>query len=125
MLSEKYKLETVVKEPTVIYMERPLKAPATPSISRCRPTRFGVSIGLSVTPLPLGPCTIRESRVSSGILEPEFSKRCQDGIRYGLEQGLFGWNVTDCKICFEYGLYYSPSARRDFRLLALIVLNRY
>jgi len=30
-----------------------------------------------------------------------------DGIRYGLEQGLCGWNVTDCKICFEYGLYYS------------------
>ena len=26
LLSEKYKLETVVKEPTVIYMERPLKA---------------------------------------------------------------------------------------------------
>ena len=41
LLSEKYKIETVVKEPTVIYMERPLKAPATPSISRCRPTRFG------------------------------------------------------------------------------------
>lgn len=42
LLSEKYKLETVVKEPSVIYMERPLKAqPATPSISRCRPTRFG------------------------------------------------------------------------------------
>ena len=19
-----------------------------------------------------------------------------------------GWKVTDCKICFEYGLYYSP-----------------
>ena len=26
LLSEKYKLETVVKEPSVIYMERPLKA---------------------------------------------------------------------------------------------------
>ena len=26
LLSEKYKIETVVKEPTVIYMERPLKA---------------------------------------------------------------------------------------------------
>ena len=46
-------------------------------------------------------------------------------IRYGLEQGLFGWNVTDCKICFEYGLYYSPvSTPADFRSLAPIVLEQ-
>ena len=45
--------------------------------------------------------------------------------RYGLEQGLFGWNVTDCKICFEYGLYYSPvSTPADFRSLAPIVLEQ-
>ena len=47
------------------------------------------------------------------------------GIRYGLEQGLCGWNVTDCKICFEYGLYYSPvSTPADFRSLAPIVLEQ-
>ena len=48
-----------------------------------------------------------------------------DGIRYGLGQGLCGWNVTDCKICFEYGLYYSPvSTPADFRSLAPIVLEQ-
>ncbi|MCQ4908369.1 tetracycline resistance ribosomal protection protein Tet(W), partial [Phascolarctobacterium faecium] len=32
-----------------------------------------------------------------------------------------GRNVTDCKICFEYGLYYSPvSTPADFRSLAPI-----
>ena len=36
-----------------------------------------------------------------------------------------GWNVTDCKICFEYGLYYSPvSTPADFRSLAPIVLEQ-
>ncbi len=25
-----------------------------------------------------------------------------------LRAGLYGWKVTDCKICFEYGLYYNP-----------------
>ena len=45
--------------------------------------------------------------------------------RYGLEQGLFGWNVTDCKICFEYGLYYSPvSTPADFRSLDPIVVEQ-
>ena len=38
---------------------------------------------------------------------------------------MFGWNVTDCKICFEYGLYYSPvSTPADFRFLAPIVLEQ-
>lgn len=33
--------------------------------------------------------------------------------------------VTDCKICFKYGLYYSPvSTPADFRMLAPIVLEQ-
>ena len=47
-----------------------------------------------------------------------------EGIRYGLEQGVYGWEVTDCRICFEYGVYYSPvSTPADFRFLAPIVLE--
>ena len=41
LLSEKYKLETVVKEPPSFIWSGRSKQPATPSISRCRPTRFG------------------------------------------------------------------------------------
>lgn len=75
LLQEKYHVEIELKEPTVIYMERPLKN--------------------------------------------------MEGIRYGCEQGLYGWNVTDCKICFKYGLYYSPvSTPADFRMLAPIVLEQ-
>ncbi|HGI2180812.1 TPA: GTP-binding protein [Streptococcus agalactiae] len=77
LLQEKYHVEIELKEPTVIYMERPLK---------------------------------------NAVME---------GIRYGCEQGLYGWNVTDCKICFKYGLYYSPvSTPADFRMLAPIVLEQ-
>lgn len=48
-----------------------------------------------------------------------------EGVLYGCEQGLYGWKVTDCKICFEYGLYYSPvSTPADFRLLSPIVLEQ-
>ena len=48
-----------------------------------------------------------------------------EGIRYGCEQGLYGWNVTDCKICFKYGLYYSPvSTPGTFRMLTPIVLEQ-
>ena len=125
LLSEKYKLETVVKEPSVIYMERPLKAASHTIHIEVPPNPFWASIGLSVTPLSLGSGVQYESRVSLGYLNQSFQNAVRDGIRYGLEQGLFGWNVTDCKICFEYGLYYSPvSTPADFRSLAPIVLEQ-
>ena len=54
LLSEKYKLETVVKEPSVIYMERPLKAASHTIHIEVPPNPFWASIGLSVTPLSLG-----------------------------------------------------------------------
>ena len=42
-----------------------------------------------------------------------------------MEQGLYGWEVTDCEICFDYGVYYSPvSTPADFRSLAPIVLEQ-
>ena len=125
LLAEKYKIETAVKEPTVIYLERPLKAASHTIHIEVPPNPFWASIGLSVTPLPLGSGVQYESRVSLGYLNQSFQNAVMDGIRYGLEQGLCGWNVTDCKICFEYGLYYSPvSTPADFRSLAPIVLEQ-
>ncbi len=125
LLAEKYKIETAVKEPTVIYLERPLKVASHTIHIEVPPNPFWASIGLSVTPLPLGSGVKYESRVSLGYLNQSFQNAVMDGIRYGLEQGLFGWNVTDCKICFEYGLYYSPvSTPADFRSLAPIVLEQ-
>ena len=125
LLTEKYKIETAVKEPTVIYLERPLKVASHTIHIEVPPNPFWASIGLSVTPLPLGSGVKYESRVSLGYLNQSFQNAVMDGIRYGLGQGLFGWNVTDCKICFEYGLYYSPvSTPADFRSLAPIVLEQ-
>ena len=72
LLSEKYKLETVVKEPTVIYMERPLKAASHTIHIEVPPNPFWASIGLSVTPLPLGSGVQYESRVSLGYLNQSF-----------------------------------------------------
>ena len=77
LLSEKYKLETVVKEPSVIYMERPLKAasPHHPYRGAAQPV-LGIHRTVCYTTLAWLRCTIREPGFA-GILEPEFSKRCQ------------------------------------------------
>ncbi len=116
ILEEKYHVEAEIKEPTVIYMERPLRVPPNP---------FWASVGLSIEPLPIGSGVQYESRVSLGYLNQSFQNAVMEGVLYGCEQGLYGWKVTDCKICFEYGLYYSPvSTPADFRLLSPIVLEQ-
>lgn len=108
LLQEKYHVEIEIKEPTIIYMERPLKKAEYTIHIEVPPNPFWASIGLSVAPLPLGSGVQYESSVSLGYLNQSFQNAVMEGIRYGCEQGLYGWNVTDCKICFKYGLYYSP-----------------
>ncbi|HEI8548724.1 TPA: TetM/TetW/TetO/TetS family tetracycline resistance ribosomal protection protein, partial [Enterococcus faecium] len=125
LLQEKYHVEVKIKKPTVIYMERPLKKAEYTIHIEVPPNPFWASIGLSVSPLPLGSGMQYESSVSLGYLNQSFQNAVMEGIRYGCEQGLYGWNVTDCKICFKYGLYYSPvSTPADFRMLAPIVLEQ-
>lgn len=125
LLIEKYHINIRIEDPTVIYLERPLqKADYTIHIE-VPPNPFWASIGLSITPLPIGSGIQYESKVSLGYLNQSFQNAVREGINYGLEQGLYGWEVTDCKICFEYGVYYSPvSTPSDFRFLAPIVFEQ-
>ena len=125
LLIEKYHINIRIEDPTVIYLEKPLqKADYTIHIE-VPPNPFWASIGLSITPLPIGSGIQYESKVSLGYLNQSFQNAVREGIDYGLEQGLYGWEVTDCKICFEYGVYYSPvSTPSDFRFLAPIVLEQ-
>ena len=125
LLIEKYHINIRIEDPTVIYLEKPLqKADYTIHIE-VPPNPFWASIGLSITPLPIGSGIQYESKVSLGYLNQSFQNAVKEGINYGLEQGLYGWEVTDCKICFEYGVYYSPvSTPSDFRFLAPIVLEQ-
>ena len=125
LLIEKYHINIRIEDPTLIYLEKPLqKADYTIHIE-VPPNPFWASIGLSITPLPIGSGIQYESKVSLGYLNQSFQNAVREGINYGLEQGLYGWEVTDCKICFEYGVYYSPvSTPSDFRFLAPIVLEQ-
>ena len=125
LLIEKYHINIRIEDPTVIYLEKPLqKADYTIHIE-VPPNPFWASIGLSITPLPIGSGIQYESKVSLGYLNQSFQNAVREGINYGLEQGLYGWKVTDCKICFEYGVYYSPvSTPSDFRFLAPIVFEQ-
>ena len=125
LLEEKYHVRVAMKEPTVIYLERPLKRATYTIHIEVPPNPFWASVGLTITPLPAGSGIQYESEVSLGYLNQSFQNAVMEGVRYGLEQGLYGWEVTDCRICFNYGVYYSPvSTPADFRFLAPVVLEQ-
>ena len=125
LLEEKYHVGVAMKEPSVIYLERPQKKASCTIHIEVPPNPFWASIGLTVTPLPIGSGTQYKSEVSLGYLNQSFQNAVMEGVRYGMEQGLYGWGVTDCQICFDYGVYYSPvSTPADFRFLAPIVLEQ-
>ena len=108
LLVERYHVNINVKEPTVIYLERPLKTASYTIHIEVPPNPFWASI-----------------RLTLGYLNQSFQNAVMEGVRYGMEQGLYGWEVTDCEICFDYGVYYSPvSTPADFRSLAPIVLEQ-
>ena len=64
ILEEKYHVEAEIKEPTVIYMERPLRKAEYTIHIEVPPNPFWASVGLSIEPLPIGSGVQYESRVS-------------------------------------------------------------
>ena len=125
LLQNRYHLQVRVENVTTIYKERPLKKAEFTAHIEITPNPYWASIGLSVEPLPIGTGLRYESKVSYGYLNKSFQNAVEEGVRYGCVQGLYGWEVTDLKVCFEYGVYYSPvSTPADFRHLAPIVFEQ-
>lgn len=125
LLEEKYQLTPRIGKATVIYRERPAARGEHTIHMFVNPNPFYASVGLSVTPLPLGLGVQCVSRVTLGYLNQSFQNAVMEGIRQGCEQGPRGWEVVDCRVCFEYGRYSSPvSTPSDFRFLTPIVMEQ-
>lgn len=125
LLEERYHLIVQFGELMTIFKERPKKASEAVIHMQVAPNPYCASVGLSIEPLPLGSGLIFESEVSYGYLNKSFQWAVRDGVKSACEQGLLGWEVTDLKVCFTYGYYFSPvSTPSDFRHLTPLVFER-
>ena len=82
LLEEKYHVGVAMKEPSVIYLERPQKKASCTIHIEVPPNPFWASIGLTVTPLPIGSGTQYKSEVSLGYLNQSFQNAVMEGVRY-------------------------------------------
>ena len=130
-LANDYGLEVHFRGTTTICVERPVATGAAVEMLGAADNPFCATVGFRVEPAPL------ESGVQfrMGVEElstipifiyksvDEFQKAMRDIVSETLQQGLYGWRVTDCAVSMTHSAYVSPtSTAGDFRKLAPLAL---
>jgi ribosomal protection tetracycline resistance protein len=129
-LAADYKIEVDFRETTTICIERPIGSGADVELLGKEPNPFLATVGLRIEPAPIDSgVTFRlDTKVETMPLfvyksVEEFREAMADTVRETLQQGLYGWQVTDCTVTMTQSGYVSPSSgARDFRLLTPLVL---
>lgn len=125
LIEERYHISFEFNDIMTIYKERPRQSADVVINVGVSPNPYYASVGLTIEPLLIGSGLVFESSVSYGYLNNSFQNAVKDGVISSCKRGLFGWEVTDLKVCFVYGLYYSAvSTPSDFRHLTPYVFEK-
>lgn len=118
LLKSRYKIDARFGELKTIYKERPKRNSKAVIHIEVPPNPYWASVGLSIEPLPIGLGLSYETTVSYGYLNNSFQYAVREAVENACKEGLYGWEITDLKVTFDYGLYYRPvSTPSDFRNL--------
>jgi ribosomal protection tetracycline resistance protein len=109
-----------------VYFERPVGVgTAKTEMDRRGPNDFWATVGLRVEPTTLGTGISFTREVEWGALPRAFHRAIEEATYRALEQGLYGWEVTDCLVTVTDVAYDAPiTVAADFRNLTPIVLMR-
>jgi ribosomal protection tetracycline resistance protein len=122
-LANDFDLDVGFRETTTICVERPIGTGAAVEFLGRRPNPFLATVGLRIEPAPIGRGVRYEAhREVLGTLPPAFFHAVEETVQKTLEQGVYGWQVTDCAVTLTHTGYSPPSTARDFRLLTPLVL---
>ncbi len=129
-LADDFDIDVTFRETTTICIERPVGVGAVVETIGEAPNPFLATVGLRVEPAAIdGGAAFRlEVDVRSMPLYvyksvEEFRRAIEDTVRETLRQGLYGWQVIDCRVTMTHSGYVSPaSTAGDFRKLTPLVL---
>ncbi len=118
-------IEAAFEEIRPVYVERPVGVGEASQEMGPGTDEFWATIGLRVAPAPNGSGVAYMSEVEWGALPRAFHRATEEAALRALEQGLYGWEVTDCTVTlFRVGYCAPNSVAADFRNLAPVVLLR-
>jgi ribosomal protection tetracycline resistance protein len=129
-LAQEYAIDVHFRETSVICIERPIGTGEALERLGKGDNPFLATVGLRVEPASEGAGVELRLEVEVASIPlfifkavEEFQRAMEDTVRTTLQQGLHGWQVTDCTVTLtECGYVSPPSTARDFRLLTPLVL---
>lgn len=122
ILLNKYGLEVIFAQPTVIYKETP-KQMGIGFVSYRSPVY--ATLKLKVEPLRVGTGLVYQSDLSADFISTKYQKEVEQTVPQALKQGLYGWEVTDIKVTLVDGLSNKLlSQSSDFRTVTPIALMK-
>ena len=135
-LASDFDLEVEFRETTTICVERPARAGDAVERLRVDPNPFLATVGLRVEPAPPDSGTAFRRKVEvHGTMPAAFFRAVEDTVHETLQQGLYGWQVTDCTVTMTHSGYLPrqshahqgfskamSSTGEDFRKLTPLVL---
>ncbi|MCA1222798.1 elongation factor G [Streptomyces sp. 8L] len=134
-LADDYGIGVTFRETTTICLERPAGRGEAVEFKSKDPNPFLATVGLRVEPAPVGSGVAHRLGVEPGSMPYAFLRAVEETVRETLEQGLYGWRVTDLVVTLTHSGYSArqshahgtfdksmSSTAGDFRALTPLVL---
>jgi ribosomal protection tetracycline resistance protein len=104
-LADDFGIDVGFRETTTICIERPVGAGSAVERLRRAPNPFLATVGLRVEPATPGSGIQFAIEVELGSMPIAFFRAVEDTVRETLQQGIYGWEVTDCAVTMTHSGY--------------------
>jgi len=134
-LANDFGLGVSFRETTTICIERLTGTGAAVERLREAPNPFLATVGLRIGPAAIGSGVQFQREAELGSMPLAFFRAVEDTVRETLQQGIYGWEVTDCTVAMTHSGYLGrhslghqrfnksmSSTGEDFRKLTPLVL---
>lgn len=130
-LADEHGVDVEFRETTTICVERPVGSGAAVEHIGAGSNPYRATVGLRIDPGPVGSGIEFRLEIELGSLPYSFVRATEETVHKTLQQGLYGWQVTDCVVTMTHSAYVPPppygwskwsSAAGDFRNLTPLVL---
>lgn len=105
VLEERYGLKVTFGQPSIIYKETPARA-GEGFIAYTMPKPCWAILRFQIEPGPPGSGLVYDSIVRSSDLLPQYQSETARRVPEALQQGLYGWEVTDLKVTLIEGQHH-------------------
>ena len=113
-LTNDFGLEVTFRESTTICIERPVGSGGACEANtkgRTDDEPFLATVGLRVDPAPIGAGVRFGLEVELGSMPYSYFKAVEETVYQTLQQGLYGWQVTDCTVTMTHSGYWPRQSR--------------